>query len=771
MASPLIRRLPRELAHNAGRYFGVFLLICVSIGFVSGFLVAASSIERIIDEMPQTYAVEDGQFACAFEASDEALERVEDEGVQVHENFGKDADLAWEKAEDDESSASDAASGNASKQTGTVRLFANRTEANLAAYAQGRAPESDDEIALDRVFCANNGLHLGDAVSVGDDEFEIVGICTLSDYTSLFESQGDFVFNALTFTVAQVTPDAFDAASGKLSFTYAYRANDEALTAAQQAELSEDIVRALDESGAVVTSVMTSDANQAISYAAKDVEGDQLMWEVMMYLILAVMAFVFVVITGANIEAESAIIGTLLASGYRKRELVLHYLALPALVGIAAALVGNVLGYTLLSDPMRDLYYNSYSLPPYEAHFNPRVLVLTSIVPLVMLIGITLLGLVRKLRCSPLEFLRHETTRRSRRRGIVLPERLPFASRFRLRVFLCNLPSFVTLFFGIAFASLLLTFGLCMMPVVEHYADNLKSDLVAEHQYVLKASVAVDDADAEAYAVASLETKRVLGDDGESVTVYGIEPDSAYWTDIDVGGGRIVAGRGLAEKCAIAEGERTEFTDPNADESYSLTIDGTVGSGSNTSVYMGIDEFNRIFGHDEGYFNGYVSNEELDIDELYLVSDLTPDSMDKIVEQMTDSMGSMTGLLVALAAIIYVVLIYLLTKTVIDRAARSISYLKVFGYRSSEINRLYIRSISATVAASLVACLPLVVAFLTFLLGVVFMKYNGNFEVVVPAEKLVLEVCVGLACYAVVAVLHVARIKRVPLAMAMKAQE
>ena len=43
-------------------------------------------------------------------------------------------------------------------------------------------------------------------------------------------------------------------------------------------------------------------------------------------------AFVFVVLTNATIEQESAIIGTLLASGYRRSEIVLHYLALPAIV-------------------------------------------------------------------------------------------------------------------------------------------------------------------------------------------------------------------------------------------------------------------------------------------------------------------------------------------------------------------------------------------------------------------------------------------------------
>ncbi|WP_296013493.1 FtsX-like permease family protein [uncultured Adlercreutzia sp.] len=766
MASPLIHRLPRELVHNLGRYAGIFLLIAVSIGFVSGFLVAASSIERMIGAVADTYHVEDGQFTTAFRASDEALAAVEDLGVTVEENFSHDEDLRWTLPEGAESDAAD---------SGTVRVFENRTTFNQAAYAEGTAPARADEIALDRVFCAHAGLTVGDAVDAAGSTFTLSGICTLSDYSALFEDNGDFVFNALTFSIAQVTPEAFDDMPGTPTYTYAYF-TDSPLTDAQAADLLEDIAQTLADHDTAVLSLMTAQANNAISYAGDDVQGDQLMWKVMLFLLVVIMAFVFVVLTGANIEAESAIIGTLLASGYRKRELLCHYLALPALVGVAAAAVGNIAGYGWLSAPMRDLYYNSYSLPPYEAVFNPEVFVLTTVVPVVLLVGITFAGLLRKLRCTPLEFLRHETTRKSRRRGVALPERWPFAVRFRLRVFLCSLSNYVTLFLGLVFASLLLVFGLCLMPVIEHYAENLQSDLVAEHQYVLKVPVEIeaDDAaadQAEKFAATTLETARALGDSSEEVTVYGVTEGSAYWKDLDVSDGRIVAGRGLAEKCAIALGEPVAFEDKLDDETYEFTVDGTYGSASNTNLYMSLETFNRLFGKSADYFNGYVSDEALALDDLYVVSDLTPDSMDKIVSQMRNSMGSMTYLLTTLAAIVYVVLIFLLTKTVIDRNARAIAYLKVFGYRPAEVNRLYLRSITTTVIVSVIACLPLVVGAIALLVKVVFMEYAGNFEIVIPPAQLALTVFVGIACYGVVAVAHMARIKRVPMALALKAQE
>lgn len=72
---------------------------------------------------------------------------------------------------------------------------------------------------------------------------------------------------------------------------------------------------------------------------------------------------------------------------------------------------------------------------------------------------------------------------------------------------------------------------------------------------------------------------------------------------------------------------------------------------------------------------------------------------------------------------------------------------------------------------SAVANLPLVVALITALLRFVFMSYAGNFPLIIPSERYALIVLVGMVAYAIVAALHVRRVKAVPLELAMKAQE
>lgn len=848
--SALSKRFPRELKNNLGKYLGIFLLMAVAISLTAGFLVAASSIEKLQGEVRDTYNQEDGQFVANFQVSDKNLRAVEDLGVQVFPNFSRDVSLEY--ADEPEGAAH------------VMRVFADRTQVDLAAYYEGCAPQADDELAIDRVYAVHHGLGVGDSITVGGKSFRICGIVSLSDYQALFEKNSDFVFNAQSFCVGLVTQSAFDSFDqGKLRYVYSFTCDNRSLSDADRVDLEEDIADALSGASVAVSDFIDADANNGITYAADDVVGDQQMWRVLLWMIIAIMAFVFVILTGSTIEEESAVIGTLLASGYRKSELVRHYLAMPMIVGTAGALLGNVLGYTLFSEPMRNLYYNSYSLPPYEATFDPHVLVNTTVIPLVMLFVITLFGLLFKLRCTPLQFLRHETSRSSRRRGAMLPERLSFVSRFRLRVLLQNLPNFVTLFLGVVFSGLLMVFGLCMMPCVSSYADDLRSSLVCEHTYTLKAplelegsqadkdayaaalklfetvdmsaidedeigdkfadigavdftdidpedvglggvdlgglslqeffslvdlasNVSDDDdahpintldnsekaiAQAEKFSVASLDIQHKSGEGYESISVYGVQDNSSYWEDVDVSDNRVVIGNGLAEKYGIKAGDTFTVEDRYGGKSYEFCVDETYGSLGNMNVYLGIDAFNGKFDHPADYFNGYASDESLDIDSLYLVNDLTPSDMDKIVAQMEDSMGGMGNLLKTVAVLIALILMYLLTKTVIDHSARSISYMKVFGYRDDEINRLYIDSITATVIVSVIASIPLIIWVLSMVVKVAFAEYSGNFVIAIDPIYLAQYIGLSLVAYAVVAFLHVRRIKRVPLALALKVQE
>lgn len=880
--TPLAKRLPRELRRNIGKYLGIFLLMSGSIALTSGFLLAAHSIGCLIDDMRDDYTIEDGRVTTSFEATGEQLKAAEDAaedvgGVTLYKNFSIDAII--KKASGDDGTKR------------TLRTYAHRTKVDIASYCEGRQPKADDEVAIDRVFATNNDLAVGDRIELEGRTYTICGIMTQPDSQALFLNNSDFTVNTITYGVAEVTDAGFAAledAGGAPAYTYSFTFNDRDLSTADRTDAEQDMVEALADADARVDDLIDADSNQGIGYARDDVDGDSMMWTTLLNIIIVIMAFVFVVLTDATIEEESAIIGTLLASGYRRREIVLHYLALPAAVGVLAALLGTALGVAFFTEPMRSLYYGSYSLPPFQVYWSWEIFVKCAVVPAAALILITLVGLLRKMGKTPLQFLRHEASGKSgTKRGLQLPERMGFVSRFRLRIFLRNLGNFATLFVGIAFGSLLMLFGLAILPTMTHYADNLETGLVAEHQYTLKAplelkgtaeergqwaalerlqsvdgavlSAAQDASDelddaadaaasspsaeslsamqralanvqdkkdalfarldgladalgcdrdeainlvenaskidtdnddihpvnttdngaakiaqAEKYAVYQLQYDRGNGNGEEAISVYGISPNSRYWKNLDVGDGRVVFGGGLLDKFGWSEGQKVELRDKYKAQGYSLEYAGkdcAWGSKSDMNIYLSIDDFNELFGNDAAYFNGYVSDEKLDLDARYFAGDTTPDDMRAVGDQFIGMMSKMIGMMVGLAVFIFLLFMYLLTKAVIDHSARSISYMKVFGYRDGEISHLYIRSITLCVAVSLVLSLPLLIGSLTVIFRSMLLAYNGNIEMYVPAWSMAVCVGIGFATYLIVALLHMRSIKRVSLAEALKVQE
>ena len=84
--------------------------------------------------------------------------------------------------------------------------------------------------------------------------------------------------------------------------------------------------------------------------------GDRAMMMILLYMFIGIMAFVFAITSKNTILKESTVIGTLLASGYTRGELVRHYMTMPVLVTIVSALIGNILGYTSFKNFCAGMY-------------------------------------------------------------------------------------------------------------------------------------------------------------------------------------------------------------------------------------------------------------------------------------------------------------------------------------------------------------------------------------------------------------------------------
>ena len=136
--------------------------------------------------------------------------------------------------------------------------------------------------------------------------------------------------------------------------------------------------------------------------------GDMVMVMVLLYIVMAIIAFVFGITTRNTIEQEAGAIGTLRASGYTKQEMVRHYFVLPALITFIAAVIGNILWLysneiLCCFNVLRKLFTSTY-----VTKWNADAFILTTVIPCIIVFVVTLIVLNVSLRISPLQFLRHD---------------------------------------------------------------------------------------------------------------------------------------------------------------------------------------------------------------------------------------------------------------------------------------------------------------------------------------------------------------------------
>lgn len=76
-----------------------------------------------------------------------------------------------------------------------------------------------------------------------------------------------------------------------------------------------------------------------------------------------------------------------------------------------------------------------------------------------------------------------------------------------------------------------------------------------------------------------------------------------------------------------------------------------------------------------------------DLKDDYITSTITQDDLTKVSRQLNVSMGKMFYLVEGFAMVMFIMLIYLLTKMIIENNKVSISMVKILGYTSKEIQK------------------------------------------------------------------------------------
>ena len=332
MKNPLNKRLPREFKKNAGKYIGIFIILVTTIVLGSSFMATMDSAVLTIEQNDVECKIEDGQFEVMEPVSQAIKEQFADKGVILTENY-------YSTVNDFDGDA-------------RVLVFNERTELNLPSLFEGSLPDAKDEIALERIFARNREIQVGDAITLNNLQFTVVGIMAVPDYSSLFKSNQDLLMNTEDFGISLVTKEGFARFDeNTLTYRYSYAFEDEDISKSEEKELIGEMQKALLLEGSMIQSFLPAVNNQSITFLREDMGKDGPVMQVFIYILIVIIAFVFAILTNNTIESEATIIGTLRASGYKKKEIIAHYLSPTIVIAIVSSVIGNGLGYTVMLKP------------------------------------------------------------------------------------------------------------------------------------------------------------------------------------------------------------------------------------------------------------------------------------------------------------------------------------------------------------------------------------------------------------------------------------
>ena len=742
MRCPINKRIYRQFKYKPLKVIPILLALTFIVVFASSFFISQESVEKLYNKQIINGKVEDGEFEAIYALSDEAKDEIEGLGVKLYENY------YFEYENDDERA---------------LRIFKNRKDINEAQIFEGNLPEKSDEINISAYYARNNKINIGDEITIQNKKFKVSSLASFPDYSSALRNRNDLTMDTGHFGIATISEEAFDdMKDAKVKYLYSYH-TDEALNKKDAREKLKDIVKIVNKDNLVVDAVTRFD-NKCITFIADDMSGDVPTMSIVTALLFIAIAFISSAEVKSIIEEEAPIIGTLLASGYKKRELLLNYMAMPLFIVIIASIAGNSISYLHAYKIYANVYYQSYDLPVFEPYITLRSFLITSIMPLVLYLVINYIIIAKSLKMRPVDFLR-KNFKKAKTRSRFKLKNMNFINKFKLRVIFANKFSYVSLLFGVFIANLLLIFGVSAKPIFTKYADDMQNQMKYAHTYIVKSDM--DDLDASKTSLLSVE---LVDRDEEKVQTYGIDADTKY-DEIDVKslkGDEVVISLGLSKRFKYEIGDKIKIREPyNTEEKY-LMVKDIDKTNNYFQIFTKREILNKIIGKECDYYNAYLSDKELKITKENLLTHIDRKEMSRFMRHFLDSFSAVFIMIQLVAVAFFFILILMVTELIIDKAKLNMTYLKVFGYKDKEVAKFYVNTSFAMLIIFQIILIPILDKLVKYFYFIAMQKFDAYLEVTVPVKVFVTSYLMTVVVFILCQWIERRKIKRIDMVKELK---
>ena len=757
----LNKRIFRDLKENFLRYLALFLMIVMGMYIIVSMVGAAETIIGGTADKAKENRTEDGQFAVFLPLSEEQEQEITDSGVTLEKMFSFDLDMQDNSVlriftVREQIDLLDIDEGTLPQKSGEIALEKRYCEEHEISVgnsillsgkeymvtAIGSVPDYDLPTRNISDSSAESSL-FGVGFVISEDYDWVKSGGKTEDMRYSYRLNGSVLHDELKDVISGFEIDYTDVEdeyfkeyiAGKIgrkedlqegisalkngadslvkSLEYAGVTQGEqhagaAAFADGMAKLQSETDDLLDELFTVdidnLTEFIKAEDNPRIAAAAGDMQMDKSVGLVAGVIVMTLFTYVISVFVIHQIQRESVVIGALYALGAKKRDLIGHYITLPTLISFAGGLVGSALGFSNLGIPVQAAdSYAYFSLPQLSTAYPLYLIIYGVIMPPAVCAAVNVLVINKRLSRTALSLMRNEQNT-SRRSGVNL-KNMGFLRRFQIRQMLREARTGLTIVFGMTISLLVFMLSLNCFVMCNNIKTDTIRDTTYEYMYTLKYPPEEVPEGAEACYAESL-TKSAFGYTLD-VSVIGIDNDNKYYgITPEKGKSKITVSASAAQKYGLHVGDKLILTDSAEDMDYAFTVTDIADHSAGLCVFMDIDSMRGLFGREDDYYNMLLSDKALDIPEGRIYSVTSRSDAERSASVFTDLMMPMVIMLSVVSAIIFCVVMYLMMNVMIDRATFGISLVKIFGYRTKEVRKLYLNGNTIVVALGALIAIP-----------------------------------------------------------------
>ena len=623
----------------------------------------------------------------------------------------------------------------------------------------------DPEIIEDEFFRDywSNKTNSKNEISEGLDEL-LDSACNLSDGMEIIAEQSKemsmFLLTNYGMQIENFENGISDARDGAKKLSEGIITLDE--------KINEVLDKNMDVRISNLVSFLVADDNPRIRAAANDKimkRACGLLAGVIVMLLLAYVVSVFVV---HNIEQEKCVIGALYALGVRQKDLIIHYLTLPVLVTIIFSVIGTCIGVSDLGIAKQmEVIYDYFSVP-YMSTYCPFYLLIYAIgMPTIMTVVVNFLVIKGKLNRPVLQMIKSE--KKENHISKLNIGKMGFINAFSVRQILREIRALVIVILGLFCALLITMLSLNCFVLCDNLSKETEIDTKFQYMYTYKyPDEIVPDGGTIAYAE---NMKKEMYGYNFDVTILGIEDNNPYFdVNIDSEQNKVIVSSALSQKYQIAQGDKMILSD-DYERDYVFTVEDVYQYAAGYYVFMDIDSMRELFDAEPDYYNVVFSDRELDIHSGKLYAITTKDDIEEGAKIFGQMIMPMFYTLISCSVIIFVLVMYLMVKVMIERSSLGISLLKVFGYRKRELKKLYLNGIFYVVIVGAILSILLAKLVIDRIFPIVIANAACGMNLEFSRELYVLVFVIILALYIIIERLLVAKLDAISLEEVLKNRE